>query len=134
MRASQAKEAHLAKATQAHTYEKSCQNVWSAARTMLFAQDFQVKSADAAAGLTLETDWKAEEKGMSTRYLFQGTAPSESSCQVVATRASKNPKGETQMDRDWKMEWNLIKQVDIESANRIEAESGQAGEAARNAK
>ena len=38
---------------------------------------FQVKS-DAAAGPTLETEWKTEANGnmiTSTRYLFQGSAP-----------------------------------------------------------
>jgi uncharacterized protein YceK len=132
MRASQARQAHIAKATQAHTYEQPCADVWAAARTMLFAEDYQVKSADAAAGLTLETEWKARDNGTSVRYLFQGKMPTAASCQVVATRATKNAKGETAMDRDWQMEWNLIKQIDLPSANRIEAEAQQAGELARN--
>ena len=100
---------------------------------MLFAQDHQVKSADAAAGLTLETEWKDEGKGVSARYLFQGSSPTADSCRVGATRATKDPKGETTMDRDWHMEWNLLKQVDMTSAQHIEAEAHQAGEVARNA-
>lgn len=130
MRASQAKDAHIAQATQSHTFQHSCTEVWGSARTMLFAQDYQVKSADAAAGLTLETEWKAAKNG-SDRYLFQGTAPTPTSCKVVATKAIKNPKGETQMERDWHMEWNLIKQVDTVAANQIEADADKAGNAAR---
>jgi hypothetical protein len=37
-----------------------------------FCADYQVKSADAAAGLTLETEWKGQDGGAAVRYLFQG--------------------------------------------------------------
>src|SRR5215211_7069894 len=111
MRAAQAKDAHMPQAAQSHTCQHACTGRWGSARTMLFAQDYQVKSADAAAGVTLETEWKAKKHG-SDRYLFQGTAPTPASCKVVATKAIKNAKGDTQMERDWHMEWNLIKQVD----------------------
>lgn len=134
MRASQAKDAQLEKLTKEHTYKQSCQDVWGATRTMLFAQNYQVKSADAAAGLTLETDWKDEKEGAQTRYMFQGSAPAEKECKVVATRALKTAKGDTSMNRDWKMEWNLIKQVDMTAAQGYEADADKAGEAARNQK
>jgi hypothetical protein len=134
MRASQARDAQLEKLTMAHTYKQSCQEVWGATRTMLFAQNYQVKSADAAAGLTLETDWKDEKEGNSSRYMFQGSAPTDKECKVVATKASKSAKGDTAMARDWKMEWNLIKQVDMTAAQEYEADANKAGEAARNAK
>jgi len=131
MRASQARDAHIAQATQAHTYQHACNEVWGSARTMLFAQDFQVKSADAAAGLTLETEWKAAKDGASERYLFQGAAPTPTSCRVTATKATKTAKGDTQMERDWHMEWNLIKQVDTVAANQIESDAEKAGDSAR---
>ena len=83
----------------------------------------KVKSADAAAGLTLETEWKNAKNGSATRYLFQGTAPDPASCQVIATRASKDTQGKTTMSRDWHMEWDLLKQVDINSANEIDKEA-----------
>ncbi len=70
----------------------------------------------------------------SARYLFQGSAPSPTSCQVSATRAAKNSQGNTSMNRDWQMEWDLLKQVDIESAQRIEVDATAAGEVARNQK
>jgi hypothetical protein len=38
------------------------------------------------------------------------------------------------MNRDWRMEWDLLKQVDIPAAQRIEADATAAGEAARNSK
>lgn len=47
--------------------------------------------------------------------------------------AHKNQQGSTSMNRDWQMEWDLLKQVDIEAAQRIEADATAAGEAARNA-
>jgi hypothetical protein len=98
---------------------------------MLFGRDYQVKSADAAAGLTLETDWKAEKNGTSSRYLFQGTSPTPTSCQVNATKATKDQKSQSNMARDWHMEWDLVEQVDIASANRIEQDASAAAETAR---
>lgn len=135
MRAAAAKSKFIENAVQQHTYEKPCNEIWGAARTMLFARDFQVKSADAAAGLTLETEWKTQANGnmvSSTRYLFQGSAPAPEQCQVSATAATKNQNGNTAMNRDWRMEWDLLKQVDIQAAQRIETDANAAGEAARN--
>jgi hypothetical protein len=135
MRAAAARNKFIQNAVMAHTYQKPCNDIWGAARTMLFARDFQVKSADAAAGLTLETEWKVVQNGKSmssSRYLFQGSAPQPGSCQVSATRAAKNQQGNTSMARDWQMEWDLLKQVDIEAAQRIEADATAAGEVARN--
>ncbi|MFZ5444266.1 MAG: hypothetical protein ACOZQL_29990 [Myxococcota bacterium] len=136
MRAAAARDRFIQNATMGHTFLRPCGEVWAAARTMLFARDFQVKSADAAAGLTLETEWKTQANGnmiSSTRYLLQGTAPTPESCQVQATAATKNQQGNTSMARDWRLEWDLIKQVDIAAAQRIEADARAAGEAARNA-
>ena len=135
MRAAAARDKFIQNAVMGHTFQQPCGQLWAAARTMLFARDFQVKSADAAAGLTLETEWKTSANGnmvSSTRYLFQGMAPSPESCQVQATAATKNQNGNTQMNRDWRMEWDLLKQVDITSAQRIETDAQAAGEAARN--
>lgn len=137
MRASAARSKFIQNAVMGHTYQRPCNDIWGAARTMLFARDFQVKSADAAAGLTLETEWKFATSGNTTtssRYLFQGAAPSAGTCQVSATRASKSQQGSTSMNRDWQMEWDLLKQVDMEAAQRIEADATAAGEVARNAK
>jgi hypothetical protein len=134
IRGAMARDKHLKSAVMDHTYQRPCGDVWAAARTLLFARDFQVKSADGAAGLTLETEWKTEGKGKdlrSSRYLFQGTAPTPETCRVQATTAVKEPKGDTEMERDWKMEWDLIKQVDTASAQRIETEADAAGEAAK---
>lgn len=131
MRASQARDAKIESSVTRFTYKKACNEVWSSARTMLFGQDYQVKSADAAAGLTLETEWKNAKDGKSTRYLFQGTAPEPTSCQVVATLATKDKEGKTNMTRDWHMEWNLLKQVDITSANEIDKDAKSAGDQAR---
>ena len=135
MRAAAARDKFIQNAVMGHTYQQPCGQIWAAARTMLFARDFQVKSADAAAGLTLETEWKTQSNGnmvSSTRYLFQGSAPSPESCQVQATAATKNQNGNTSMNRDWRMEWDLLKQVDMTSAQRIETDAQAAGEAARN--
>jgi hypothetical protein len=135
MRAAAARDKFIQNAVMGHTYAQPCGQIWAAARTMLFARDFQVKSADAAAGLTLETEWKTQSNGNmvnSTRYLFQGSAPTPEQCQVSATAATKNQNGNTQMNRDWRMEWDLLKQVDITSAQRIETDAQAAGEAARN--
>ena len=137
MRAAAARNKLIENAVMGHTYQRPCNDIWGAARTMLFARDFQVKSADAAAGLTLETEWKITQNAnsmSSSRYLFQGSAPSPTSCQVSATRAAKNQQGSTSMNRDWQMEWDLLKQVDIESAQRIEVDATAAGEVARNQK
>ena len=137
MRAAAARSKFIENAVMGHTYQQPCGQLWAAARTMLFARDYQVKSADAAAGLTLETEWKITQNAnsmSSSRYLFQGSAPSPTSCQVSATRAAKNQQGNTSMNRDWQMEWDLLKQVDIESAQRIEVDATAAGEVARNQK
>ena len=137
IRSAMARDKYMKKAVMDHTYQRPCGDVWAAARTLLFARDFQVKSADGAAGLTLETEWKTEGKGKETRssrYLFQGTAPTPETCRVQATAATKEAKGETEMERDWQMEWDLIKQVDTPSAQRIESEAQAAGEAAGKSK
>ncbi|MBL8910204.1 MAG: hypothetical protein JNM17_05795 [Archangium sp.] len=134
MRAAAARSKHIQTAVMGHTYQKPCNEIWAAARTMLFARDFQVKSADAAAGLTLETEWKYVQNGnmsSQSRYLFQGSAPSATQCQVQATRAAKSQQGQTSMNRDWQMEWDLLKQVDIAAAQQIEADANAAGEAAK---
>jgi hypothetical protein len=131
MRAAQVRDAKIESSVTRFTYKKACNEVWASARTMLFGQDYQVKSADAAAGLTLETEWKSGKDGASSRYLFQGTAPDPASCQVVATRASKDSKGQTTMTRDWHMEWDLLKQVDINSANEIDKEAQAAASQAQ---
>ena len=135
MRAAAARDRFIQNAVMGHTFQQPCGQLWAAARTMLFARDFQVRSADAAAGLTLETEWKTQANGnmiSSTRYLFQGSAPSPETCQVQATAATKNQQGNTSMSRDWRMEWDLLKQVDIGTAQRIETDARAAGEAARN--
>lgn len=135
MRAASARDKFIQNAVMGHTFQQPCGQLWAAARTMLFARDYQVKSADAAAGLTLETEWKTQANGnmvTMTRYLFQGSAPTPETCQVSATAATKNQNGNTNMSRDWRMEWDLLKQVDIGTAQRIEADAHAAGEAARN--
>jgi hypothetical protein len=137
IRASMARDKHRKQAVMAHTYQRPCGEVWAAARTLLFARDYQVQSADGAAGLTLETEWKTEGKGNQvamTRYLFQGSAPTPETCRVQATMATKEPRGNTEMERDLEMEWNLIKQVDTEGAQRIESEAQAAGDAAAKSK
>lgn len=131
LRAEQARQQHLSRAVEQFTYQKPCTEVWTAARSMLFARDYQSRSADAAAGLTLETEWKVEQDGRATRYLFQGLAPTPETCQVVATLATKTPSGESSMARDTAMEFSLMKQVDLASAQRIDAEASAAGEKAR---
>ena len=131
MRAAQARDRHIQGATTAHTYQRPCNDVWGAARTMLFARDFQVKSADAAAGLTLETEWKVQSDNTQVRYLFQGAAPTPDSCQVQATAALKNQQGNTTLTRDWHMEWDLLQQVDVESAQRIQADAEVAARGAK---
>lgn len=132
MRAAMARDRSIEAAVTNHTYQRPCQEVWQAARTVLFGQNYQVKSADAAAGLTLETDWKFLSDGSSSRYLFQGVSTAPETCKVQATQATKTQRGDAAMNRDWRMEWNLLKQVEMDAANRIEADANAAGEAARN--
>ena len=131
MRREAARNKHIEGAVTSFTYQRPCNDVWGAARTMLFTRDFQVKSADAAAGLTLETEWKPLEQGAMVRYLFQGAAPTPEQCQVQATAATKSQQGNTTMSRDWHMEWDLLQQVDIESANRIKADADAAANATK---
>ena len=131
IRASQARSATIRREVQAFTYQKPCTDVFATARTMLFSREFQVKSADATSGLTLETEWKTDKDGL-TRYLLQGTASAPNTCQIAATRAWKNGKGASSMDRDWQMEWDLLKQVDATSANQIQQRADAAGEEASN--
>lgn len=130
MRASAARQKHIEDTVTAYTYQQSCGEVWSTARTMLFGQDYQVKSADAAAGLTLETEWKSLSGGTSARYMFQGKQPTDDSCKVVATKATKDQAGKTSTVRDWNIEWDLLQQVDTVAAANIKTDAEKAGEAA----
>src|SRR4051812_31989347 len=61
----------------------------------------------------------AQQRGTPGGAQAKLAASTHTSCQVVATRAAKDTQGKTNMLRDWHMEWDLLKQVDINSANEI---------------
>ncbi len=135
LRAIRARDHFVKSAAERHVYERPCGEIWSATRTFLFAREYQVRNADASAGLTLETEWKGDgQNGGSSRYLVQGIAPTQTTCQIVATRSYRTSRGDTTTTRDWNLEWNILKQVDLVSAQRIEADAQAAGEVAANQK
>lgn len=137
LRAAAAKNAAIQRSVTSHTYNKACNEMWGAARNILFSQNYTVKSADAIGGLTLETEWRYDSNSgtngsSSSRYMIQGQAPTPTTCQIVATKAIRGAQGNTHMERDWQLEWTILQQTDTAEATRIETEANAAGETARN--
>ena len=134
LRAARARDMSLETSVTGHTYKKPCASVWAAARNILFSNNYTVQSTDAVGGLTLETEWRSDGSGTgsSSRYMIQGAAPTPDSCQISATRAYRSQNGGASMSRDWKMEWDILQQVDTAEASRIATEADAAAETARN--
>ena len=133
MRAAAAKQNYINHQMQDYKYEKPLAEVWPEARTILFANDYQVRDTGEAGAKTLETEWAYDDKGNSSRYLVQGVELDEgATCKVLFTRQSKSANSKsTDSTRDFDMEWNLVKATDAGRAAQIEQEADGKGDAAR---
>ncbi len=133
MRAAAAKQNYIDHQMQDYRYDKPLAEVWPEARTILFANNYQVRDTGEAGAKTLETEWAYDDQGNSSRYLVQGVELDDgASCKVLFTRQSKRAKSSsTDSTRDFRMEWNLVKSTDPGRAAQIEQEADSEGEAAR---
>lgn len=128
MRESAARQAHINQETKQHVYDMSCEQVWPTARQLLFSNGYSVKDTGEGTTMTLETEWAYQGKS-SVRYLVQGIEPADSQCKVNFTKNVRS-QSNTSTSRDLDIEWQLLKKVDQETAQKILQEANVKGKAA----
>lgn len=133
LRGQRARTQHIRMRTETLVYNQPIQAVWPQAQAMLFERGLATKATDSGGAYVLETEWAQEsgKGGRMVRYLVQGAALSESTCQVHFTRMQQDKDGAVATGRDLDMEWMLIQRADATTASAILAEADSAGAAAR---
>jgi len=116
--------------TKDYTYAKSADEVWPAARQLLFGKGYEVKNTGESGSLTAESEWKYEGKKR-TRYLVQVTKVDDSHCKVMFTKMETEKDMNPISERDMGTEWELIQKVEPERATEIKAEADKRAEAAK---
>lgn len=131
MRAAGAKHQYIESKTESHVYDKALSSVWPEARQLLFAKGYSVKDTDSSAA---ETEWKKSGDDFRNRILLTGTPVSDSSCKVQFMKEEQQ-----RMDGEWRsngterdlgLEWELIRKVSPETADKIETEADAEGQKA----
>jgi uncharacterized lipoprotein len=123
IRAARARNTHLQRATQQYVYDQPCDQVWPAARRVLFEAGYAVESSERMSS-TIETEWKFHESSRS-RYLVQGMEPASGKCRVRFERMEEDEDGYTSTSRDWEMEWRVLQQVAPRAAAEIQQTANQ---------
>jgi hypothetical protein len=123
IRAASARNAYIHKMTRQHVYNTSCRQVWPTARQLLFAQGYSVKDTGEGTIMTLETEWKYQNRE-SVRYLVQGIQPAAQKCKVNFSVNSRSTSSDhINTSRDLEIEWNLLQKVDPAAAAKIRQEA-----------
>jgi hypothetical protein len=121
-----AKQQRLDEKTRAYVHQKPLAEVWPEARKLLFEAGFEVKDQERSDYLAMETLPKLTGEG-SEKYLVQGIKVDEGSkCRVEFTKLSNWHK-QTSSDRDFDMEYELIKRLDPSAAAKIKSEADTLG-------
>ena len=128
MNAAAARNAYIQNHTLEFVYESPLETVWPNARTLLFEEGFSVNDTGEGS-TTLETDWLYTQ--YEHRFLVQGIAVDESTCQVLFTEQSRNSSGAVSSGRAWDLEWELIQRVEPDRARQIEIGAQAAADASR---
>lgn len=134
LRAASARQDYINSRTQDYVYNRSIDQVWSVARQMLFEQGYAVRDTGEGGSFSAETEWKQEGKERS-RYLLTGMRVDDGHSRVQFTRAEETQRGgnweNDGSNRDFNVEFELIKRVEPDAAQQIESEADVEGEKAR---
>jgi len=131
IRASGAKHQYIESKTESHVYDKPLAAVWPEARQLLFAKGYSVKDTDSSSA---ETEWKKSSDDFRNRILLTGTPMNDSSCKVQFMKEEQQ-----RMDGEWRsngaerdlgLEWELIRKVSPDVADKIEMEADAEGQKA----
>ncbi|HET7544171.1 MAG TPA: hypothetical protein VFK05_30080 [Polyangiaceae bacterium] len=135
MRAAGAKHHYIESQTESHVYDKPLNAVWPEARQLLFAKGYSVKDTDASAA---ETEWKTTSDSFRNRLLLTGMPVDERTCKVQIMKEEQQrmdgkwSTGST--ERDLGLEWELLRKVSPDNAQKIEQEAEVEGQKAAAAK
>lgn len=134
LRAASARQDHINNRTQAYVYNRPVDQVWGSARQMLFELGYTVRDTGEGGSFSAETEWKQEGKERS-RYLLTGSSVDAGRCTVQFMRAEESQRGgnwdNDGTQRDFDIEFELIKRVEPDAAAQIESEADVEGEKAR---
>lgn len=131
IRASGAKHEYIESKTESHIYDKPLSAVWPEARQLLFAKGYSVKDTDSSSA---ETEWKKTSDDFRNRILLTGTPMNDTACKVQFMKEEQQ-----RMDGEWRsngterdlgLEWELIRKVSPETADKIETEADAEGQKA----
>jgi hypothetical protein len=131
IRASGAKHEYIESKTESHIHEKPLSAVWPEARQLLFAKGYSVKDTDSSSA---ETEWKKTSDDFRNRILLTGTPMNDTSCKVQFMKEEQQ-----RMDGEWSsngaerdlgLEWELIKKVSPDVADKITMEADAEGQKA----
>jgi hypothetical protein len=131
IRASGARHQYIENKTESHVYDKPLSAVWPEARQLLFAKGYSVKDTDSSSA---ETEWKKSSDDFRNRILLTGTPLSDTSCKVQFMKEEQQ-----RMDGEWSssgaerdlgLEWELIRKVTPDVADKIETEADAEGQKA----
>src|SRR6187402_1853444 len=124
MRASGARHQYIESKVESHIHEKPLSAVWPEARQLLFAKGYSVKDTDSSSA---ETEWKKTSDDFRNRILLTGTPMNDTSCKVQFMKEEQQ-----RMDGEWSsngaerdlgLEWELIRKVSPDVADKIEMEA-----------
>src|SRR5688572_21007177 len=131
IRASGAKHQYIESKTESFVHEKPLSAVWPEARQLLFAKGYSVKDTDSSSA---ETEWKKSSDDFRDRILLTGTPMNDTSCKVQFMKEDQQ-----RMDGEWRsngterdlgLEWELIRKVSPDVADKIEMEADAEGQKA----
>lgn len=102
-----------------HVYTQPLENVMPHARKLLFTQGFQVRDTSAN---TLETEY-LQNGNYEDRYLVTASKANGGwKVEVILDRLNQRS-GRAQSERDFDIEWELLKRADPRAAQRIDREA-----------
>ncbi len=135
MRAAQAKNDYLKAQTQNLVIAQPLEQVWPSVQRVVFAHGYQLKQTSSLGAFSMETESKYESSNtgsVAKRYLIQGFT-AEGGSRVTFTyfaERSSNTGTSTDSGRDWKLEYELLKIVDPQRAEQLDAEGERLGQEA----
>ena len=117
------KEDYIHQQMQNYAYHTSMDNLWSAARTLLFKHGYYVR--EGRHGYQMETDWAIGDRStVLRRYLVTGyqNADGSNSIHFDYYEEIQNPGNPpyTRSDRDYELEYELLRMIDSQSWAQVE--------------
>lgn len=118
-------DVRVARATAAHTYATSCDDLAPAVRDALGALDDDIERVEASDALVLRTGWRRPNPvpkiGVATRFRYAARmSPARvSGCRLRVEREQERD-GQVTTARDLDLEWEVLRSADPLAARRIE--------------